>query len=81
MASFGDSISSAWKELQQLSKDKAIIIDGASLTLAQVISVAYATAEAELAPSVRDRVMQSVAGLENHLAAGNVVYGVNTGFG
>ena len=81
MATFGKSLLTAWKEVQQLSKDRTFIIDGDSLTLAQVVCVASSTAEAHVSPSVRDKVLQSVSGLEKHLAAGNIMYGVNTGFG
>ncbi|KAK1246231.1 hypothetical protein MKX08_000033 [Trichoderma sp. CBMAI-0020] len=66
-----------------LSSHDKIYIDGASLTVAQVVAVAlhgrpsYISEDA----TVNGKVQQSVDFLEQELAQGQTVYGVTTGFG
>ncbi|MGH9840674.1 MAG: histidine ammonia-lyase [Blastocatellia bacterium] len=57
-----------------------IELDGASLTLEQTASVADGE-EASLAPGARERIEKSRRFVEEIVAAGEVVYGINTGFG
>ena len=57
------------------------MIDGHSLSVPQVIAITQSATRVDMNPNVRDRVSASITGLDDHLAAGNVVYGVNTGFG
>jgi histidine ammonia-lyase len=57
-----------------------IEIDGASLTLEQTAEVASG-AEAGLAQSARARIDRSRRFVEDIVARGEVVYGINTGFG
>ncbi|HYV04481.1 MAG TPA: histidine ammonia-lyase [Blastocatellia bacterium] len=63
-----------------MSNQKIIEIDGASLTLDQTAAVAGG-AEVALAGSARARIEQARQFVETILSRGEVVYGVNTGFG
>jgi histidine ammonia-lyase len=58
-----------------------VILDGQSLTLAEIEAVSVANARVEIAPGARARMAASRATVEEILAAGQTVYGVNTGFG
>ena len=58
-----------------------VILDGQPLTLAEIEAVSLAAAPVDLAPSASARMAQSRTHIEEILAAGQVVYGVNTGFG
>jgi histidine ammonia-lyase len=55
-------------------------IDGASLTLEQTAAVADG-AEVKLSPQARERVMRARRFVEEIIERGEVVYGINTGFG
>lgn len=81
MASFGRLLLQSWVELQRLEEQKAFAIDGDSLRIIQVVSIARSTSNAIVHHSVRESVLRSVKGLEKLLAEGEVIYGVNTGFG
>ncbi len=58
-----------------------VVVDGRSLTLADVEAVAVRGAEVALAPEARERITASRRVVEHILESGQVVYGVNTGFG
>jgi len=58
-----------------------VVLDGRSLTLEQVEAVARHGARVELEAGARERVARTRAGIEARIAAGEVLYGVNTGFG
>ena len=58
-----------------------VILDGQPLTLAEIEAVSLAGCPVSLAPAARERVAQGRAIVEQILAAGQTVYGVNTGFG
>ena len=63
---------------------RTLVLDGNSLTLSQVedfLESAPGTVRLEVAPAARVRVAQGRAVIEAILARGDVVYGVNTGFG
>ena len=59
----------------------ALILDGQPLTLAEIEAVALNRCPVAIAPAALARVAQSRALIEEILAAGQTVYGVNTGFG
>ena len=59
----------------------ALILDGQSLTLAEIEAVSLTRCPVAIAPAALTRVAQSRALIEEILAAGETVYGVNTGFG
>ena len=59
----------------------SVILDGESLTLEQVVRVARDGEQVELAPEAVDRIRTCRAMLERKVAAGDVMYGVNTGIG
>ncbi len=58
-----------------------IILDGRSLSIADVVATAREGARVAIAPGVRERVARARAGIEAALARGETIYGVNTGFG
>jgi histidine ammonia-lyase len=58
-----------------------IEITGESLNVDQVWSVAYASAPVTLAKSSRDKIKSSRSYIEGRIKQGEVIYGVNTGFG
>ncbi|MGA3372457.1 MAG: histidine ammonia-lyase [Terracidiphilus sp.] len=59
----------------------ALILDGQPLTLAEIEAVSLAARPVEIAPAALARVAEGRALIEEILAAGQTVYGVNTGFG
>jgi histidine ammonia-lyase len=59
----------------------AVILDGQSLTLAEIEAVALDGARVEIAAASKARMAASRATIEDILLAGETVYGVNTGFG
>ena len=58
-----------------------MILDGQPLTLAEIEAVSLAACKVALAPTARIRISDSRGLIEQILAAGQTVYGVNTGFG
>jgi histidine ammonia-lyase len=56
-------------------------LDGQRLSLAQIAAVARGAEDVSLAASARDRVERSRKVVEQIIAEGRTVYGVNTGFG
>jgi len=58
-----------------------LVLDGQSLTLEEIDAVAIAGKPVEVAPAALRRVADSRGFIEKILAAGETVYGVNTGFG
>src|SRR5579862_6530799 len=60
---------------------KTLLLDGQPLTLSEIERVSVHGDRAELAPAARTRVAKSRALIEQILAEGETVYGVNTGFG
>lgn len=61
--------------------DEAVRLDGDSLRLEQVISVARGKRRAELGPAVREKVNKSRRIIEDWVSRGEIIYGVTTGFG
>lgn len=59
----------------------ALILDGQPLTLEQIELVSIHAGSVAIAPAAMSRVAESRALIEEILAAGETVYGVNTGFG
>jgi histidine ammonia-lyase len=66
--------------MNSLSKD-CLILDGQPLTLAEIEAVSLTRRPVAVAPAALARVAESRALIEKILAAGETVYGVNTGFG
>jgi histidine ammonia-lyase len=58
-----------------------VILNGQALTLAQIEAVASRGRGVEVAPEALGRVIESRSLIASILAAGETVYGVNTGFG
>ena len=59
----------------------ALILDGQPLTMAEIEAVSLTRRPVVIAPAALARVAQGRALIEEILAAGETVYGVNTGFG
>jgi histidine ammonia-lyase len=58
-----------------------VTLDGQSLSLAEIEAVSLDRCRVEIAAEARARMAASRATIEDILAAGQTVYGVNTGFG
>ena len=58
-----------------------VVLNGESLTLAEIEAVSIANAQVQIAPQAQARMAASRATIEQILDAGETVYGVNTGFG
>jgi len=58
-----------------------LLIDGASLSLDEIVSVAYGTPQVGLSADARMRIDRARAVVEVKAAGEEAVYGVNTGFG
>ncbi|MCP4251022.1 MAG: histidine ammonia-lyase [bacterium] len=59
----------------------AIVLDGTPFSFEQLDTAFGRPLQVTVADEVRQRVGQSRTALEQHLAKGDVIYGVNTGFG
>ncbi|KAG7284939.1 hypothetical protein NEMBOFW57_009554 [Staphylotrichum longicolle] len=73
-----------WVALQSRRQSSDhVLVNGHELTIADVVAVSLYNADASLTDNPKDLqvVHDSVAFLERELEAGNVIYGVNTGFG
>jgi len=58
-----------------------LLLDGQPLTLAEIEAVSVTSRAVAIAEPAKDRIAKSRAVIEEILAAGQTVYGVNTGFG
>ena len=58
-----------------------VVLDGSHLTTSDVLRVARGREPVEIAPEALERVRHCRDFLERNMAAGNVMYGVNTGIG
>jgi len=68
-------------EVEMDRRPSVVTVDGRSLTIGDVVDVALRGAEVVLDPEARRSVIASREVVERILASGQVVYGVNTGFG
>jgi histidine ammonia-lyase len=64
-----------------MRQDSGLILDGAELAAGDVVAVARQRRRVELGPEAGARLRDSRGDLEQAIAAGEVLYGVNTGFG
>ena len=60
---------------------ETVVIDGDNLTLEMVKAVSLGSMEVSLSSESRDRMQASRKAVEDILDTGEVVYGINTGFG
>ena len=60
---------------------KTFIIDGHSITLDSLHTMTMEAGRFELAPAAKRKMIQSRDFIEGRIASGDVMYGVNTGFG
>jgi len=68
----------------ELHADAMIALDGASLTIEQVLAVAYGQPGAPrvaLSPAAMTQVRRAADAVQRLLAQGTVAYGITTGFG
>ncbi|KAA8623998.1 hypothetical protein SMACR_05651 [Sordaria macrospora] len=71
----------SWARLKDLEKPEQFIeVSGSNLTIADVVAVSMHGAKAHVSPNTGP-IHQSIAILEERIQAGDVIYGVNTGFG
>ncbi|KAF2090130.1 phenylalanine ammonia-lyase [Saccharata proteae CBS 121410] len=77
------SIYQTYKRLQDVNCGQDVMLDGDSLTIADLVAVAKYGAKPKLDKSedVVSRIESSVEMLKKHLDRGDHVYGVNTGYG
>ncbi|KAK7613760.1 L-Aspartase-like protein [Phyllosticta paracitricarpa] len=75
----------AWSKIQanRTNKASAVVLDGESLDVASLVAVAKygSTPELDRSPKTLERIDKSVEMLRRHLERGDLVYGVNTGYG
>ncbi|KAK8220284.1 putative phenylalanine ammonia-lyase [Phyllosticta capitalensis] len=75
----------AWSKLQsnRTKSPPPVVLDGESLDIASLVAVAKYGSMPELdrSPKTLDRIEKSVEMLKRHLERGDLVYGVNTGYG
>ena len=64
-----------------MGRQETVVVDGRSLSLGDVAAVALEGRAVTLDPGASERVAASRAVVEEILASGQVVYGINTGFG
>lgn len=60
---------------------ETVVLDGRSLTLEELEHVARRGGAAVLGDGARERLAERRQGIETRVAAGEIIYGVNTGFG
>ncbi len=60
---------------------KSVFLDGNTLSPAEVMAISHGSAKLEIAEDSWDRIINSRKVVENILETGDVVYGINTGFG
>jgi len=63
------------------TKDSAILLDGRSLTVEDVVAIARDRRQIEIAPQAVARIRKCRALLEKKIQAREIMYGVNTGIG
>ncbi|KAK8165583.1 putative phenylalanine ammonia-lyase [Phyllosticta citrichinensis] len=75
----------AWSKIQsnRTNKGSSVVLDGESLDVASLVAVAKYGSMPELdrSPKTLERIDKSVEMLKKHLERGDLVYGVNTGYG
>ena len=60
---------------------KSVFLDGTTLSPAEVMAISHGSAKLEIPQDSWDRIINSRKVVENILETGEVVYGINTGFG
>lgn len=63
---------------------KTLVLDGQSLTIEDVVAVAYSRPDEylfDLSPAAQQRVARARQAVEDFVAQRRVVYGITTGFG
>lgn len=78
--SFTDLVLSQWREPSS-SGEKTVAVDGGSLTIADVVAVSRDVVQVELTPESINAMEVCSKVIPEKIAEGDVIYGVNTGFG
>jgi histidine ammonia-lyase len=60
---------------------RAIVLDGRSLDLSQIVQIARHSRQVELSPNALQKVHAARACVESRVQSGETFYGINTGFG
>ncbi|KAL4863702.1 hypothetical protein BDV12DRAFT_206208 [Aspergillus spectabilis] len=82
--SYSKAVLSAFRSLDDLTRDGSkVILDGQSLNVSSVVAAACHQVPVSIStdPQLHARLRESVELLARKLAEGEIVYGVNTGFG
>ena len=69
------------KEFNSTSKSKHLVLDGNTLTIESLFSVAYQDRPVSLADSAVQRIIKCREMVEAKISQGEIVYGINTGIG
>lgn len=77
----GEIVFSSGNQPPKITSMDRLILDGQPLTLEQIEAAAHAQCRVEVSADAQRRVAESRGLIERILAAGETVYGVNTGFG
>ncbi|RYP20583.1 hypothetical protein DL765_002740 [Monosporascus sp. GIB2] len=80
VCSFTDLVLSQWRDPSSSAK-ATLAVDGGSLTIADVVAVSRHLAHVELTSKSIDAIEACSKIIPEKIAKGNVIYGVNTGFG
>ena len=78
--SFTDLVLSQWRDPWSSAKE-TLAVDGGSLTIADVVAVSRDLAQVELTPESIEAIEACSKIIPEKMAKGDVIYGVNTGFG
>ena len=78
--SFTDLVLSQWRDPSS-SANATPAVDGRSLTIAEVVAVSRHLAQVELTSGSIDAIEACSKIIPEKIAKGNIIYGVNTGFG
>jgi histidine ammonia-lyase len=68
-------------ESLRLPTGETVVLDGSNLTIGQLWAISQRSVRVELAPAAREKMKVSRKYIVDRIAKGDVIYGVNTGFG
>ena len=64
-----------------MTNSSNVVLDGLSLKIGEVVSIARDFSKVEISSSARERVVESRRVIEGLIGSGKIYYGINTGFG
>ncbi|KAH5175047.1 hypothetical protein HBI18_213170 [Parastagonospora nodorum] len=82
MAFFNSLVVDHWHSLEgDEGGRRDVVLNGRSLKLADVVAVARLGLSATLSPEANERISRSAEAIQKSIDNGEIIYGVNTGFG